>query len=440
MSALPAPDDTLVSRFRAAVARALAERTKAAERAGGKPFDLDDQQAFARRLLNDELERYASERMAAGTALLSEEDEEAVGRAVFDRLFALGRLQALIDDERFTDITANGHDEVWLTYTDGRKEPGPALADSKEEFIELLREVGRRCGLSEREFNPARPSLNVTLPDGSRLFVVAWVCDRPCLSIRRHRLLKVSMADLRRLGALDRGLEEFLRAAVRARKQILVAGATGAGKTTMLRALAAEIPPEERIVTIETELELGLDRFPELHSDCVALEAREANGEGVGAVSAAELVRMSLRMNPDRVLLGEVRGAEVVPLLNAMSQGNEGSMCTVHADSSATVFNKLALYAVQAPERLPIEATNLLAASAVDLVVWIAKTKHGRFIGSVRQVVQADGAVVVTNELFRPGVDGRAVPGDPIPVDLLADLQDEGYDPALHLRPGGWWE
>src|SRR3546814_14433776 len=105
----------------------------------------------------------------------------------------------------------------------------------------------------------------------------------------------------------------------------------------MLRALASEIPPEERIVTIETELELGLDRYPDLHPDCVALEAREANVEGVGTVTAASLVRMSLRMSPDRVIVGEVRGDEVIPMLNAMSQGNEGSMCTVHADSSATV-------------------------------------------------------------------------------------------------------
>lgn len=439
MSALPTPDEALVSRFRATVAHALAQRTTAAERSGGKPFDLDDQQALARRLLNEELERYASERMAAGMGLLTEGDEEALAQAVFDRLFALGRLQALIDDDRFTDIMANGHDQVWLIDADGRKMPGPALADSNEEFIELLREVGRRCGLSEREFNPARPSLNVALPDGSRLFAVAWICARACLAIRRHRHLKVTLADLLLLGAIDRGLEAFLRAAVRSRKQILVAGATGAGKTTMLRALASEIPPDERIVTIETELELGLDRFPDLHTDCVALEAREANVEGVGTVSAAELVRMSLRMNPDRVILGEVRGAEVIPLLNAMSQGNEGSMCTIHADSSANVFNKVALYAIQAPERLPIEATNLLAASAVDLVIWIAKTKHGRFIGSVRQVVHADGAVVVTNELFRPGPDGRAVPGDPIPLDLLTDLVDAGYDHSLHLRPEGWW-
>jgi Flp pilus assembly CpaF family ATPase len=439
MTIISAVDDSLVARFRTVVGHALAERTAAAQRSGGPGPDLDDQMALARRFVNEELEGYANECLAADRELLTADEEEAIAQAVFDRLFEMGRLQRLLDDERFTDIHCNGHDQVFLVLPDGRKVPGPPVAESAEELIDLLRQIGRRAGLSERDFNPARPSMNVPLPDGSRLFAVAWVCDRPCVAIRRHRHLKVTLEDLRRLGAVDRGLVAFLAAAVRSGQQILVAGATGAGKTTLLRALAAEIPPEERIVTIETELELGLDRFPDLHHDCVALEARDANVENAGEVTAADLVRMSLRMNPDRVLVGEVRGAEVIPLLNAMSQGNDGSMCTIHADSSATVFHKLALYAVQSPERLPLEATNLLAASAIDLVVWLAKTKHGRFVGSVRHVVEADGRTVVTNEVFRPGPDGRAVPGDPIPTDLLDALAGAGYDPALHLRPGGWW-
>jgi pilus assembly protein CpaF len=434
------PDEAMVGRFRIAVAAALAERIAGLERSGGPALDIDDQMTLARRLLNEELQRDAGERLAAKQPLLSEDEEEALARAVFDRLFEFGRLQRLLDDERITDIHINGCDQVFLVYEDGRKVPGPPIADSDEELIELLRQIGRRAGLSERDFNPARPSLNVPLPDGSRLFAVAWVCQRPSVSIRRHRFLKVSLDDLRRRRSVDRGLQAFLAAAVRSGQNILVAGATGAGKTTMLRALGAEIPSDERIVTIESDLELGLDRFADLHPDCIALEAREANVEDAGEVTAADLVRMSLRMNPDRVLVGEVRGAEVVPLLNAMSQGNDGSMCTIHADSSATVFNKLALYAVQAPERLPLEATNLMAASAIDLVIWLAKTKTGRFVGSVRHVVEADGRTVVTNELFRPGPDGRAVPGDPIPVALLQELEDAGYDHSLHLRAGGWWE
>ena len=345
-----------------------------------------------------------------------------------------------MDDESIQNVVANGYDRVFVEYAGGLKIEGPPVAGSDDELIEQLREIGRRYGLSEREFNPSRPQLNLQLPDGSRLFAVAWVCSRPSVSIRRHRYLKLTLADLIGLGAIDEGLSSFLAAAVRSRQQIIVAGATGAGKTTMLRALASEIPTSERIVTIETELELGLDRFHDIHPDCVALEAREANVEGAGEVTAADLVRMSLRMNPDRVIVGEVRGDEIVPMLNAMSQGNDGSMCTVHSDSSATVFNKMALYALQSAERLPLEATCQLAAAAVDLVVYISKSSEGRWVSSVRQVVGADGSTVVTNELFRPGHDGRAVPGVPVPHDLAAVLSSHGWDSMMHERREGWWQ
>jgi Flp pilus assembly CpaF family ATPase len=422
-------DEELVRRIRTAVASELTARSSASVLERGRRLDRDDQAVLARDLTNRQLEHHARECLARNEPVLDEDEEEAIARAVFDRIFNLGRLQPLIDDERISNIHANGHDQVFLEYEDGTKVAGPPVAASDAEFIELLREIGRRYGLSEREFNPGRPSLNLQLPDGSRLFAVAWVCDRPCLSIRRHRLMKVTLGDLERLGTIDANLGRFLAAAVRARKQLIIAGATGVGKTTLLRALAAEIPPEERIVTIETELELGLDRFPEIHPDCIALEARDANVEGVGTVTAADLVRMSLRMSPDRVIVGEVRGSEVIPMLNAMSQGNEGSMCTVHADSSATAFNKLALYAMQSPERLPIEATALLAAAAIDLVVFIARRGNHRYVASVRQVVGANGAQVVTNELFRPGAGGAAEQAMPIPVDLLGELSEHGYAP-----------
>jgi Flp pilus assembly CpaF family ATPase len=432
-------DEAIVRQLRAAVADGLTERTSTARIAGGRRLDADDQAALARRLIDDQLEQHARDCIARNEPVLDSEKEAALAQAVYDRLFQLGRLQPLLDDERIMDIHANGCDVVFVEYADGTKVRASPIAANDAEMIELLREIGRRHGLSEREFNASRPQLNLQLPDGSRLFATAWVCERPSLAIRRHRYLKVGLADLEGLGAIDRGIAAFLAASVRARKQLMIAGATGAGKTTMLRALASEIPPEERIVTIETELELGLDRYPELHPDCVALEARESNVEGIGEVTAAELVRMSLRMNPDRVIVGEVRGDEVIPMLNAMSQGNDGSMCTIHADSSGGVFRKLALYAMQAPERLPMDATLLLAAAAIDLLVFIAKGPEGRFVASIRQVTGFDGKQVLTNELFRPGPDGRAVPGTPIPANLLDELMPAGYDPAFHNNPGGWW-
>ena len=425
-------DEALVGQLRTSVAAELSRRSRDAESGTGRPLQRSDEELLARQLVNQHLDDLANESLDKGIEPLGEAAEHELTQAVLARLFQLGRLQPLLDDDRIQNIIANGCDQVFLEYADGSKVQAPPIASSDDELIETLREVGRRYGLAEREFNPSHPSLNLQLPDGSRLFAVAWVCGRPAVAIRRHRFMRATVDDLIRLGAIDQNLGAFLAAAVRARQQLIIAGATGAGKTTMLRALASEIPAHERIVTIETELELGLDRFPDVHPDAVALEAREANVEGVGAVTAAELVRMSLRMNPDRVIVGEVRGDEVIPMLNAMSQGNDGSLCTIHADSSATVFNKLGLYAMQAPERLSLEATNQLAAAAIDLVVFITKGRSGRFVSSVRQVVGAEDRQVITNELFRAGPDGRAVPAVPLPHELAADLASEGYDAERH--------
>jgi Flp pilus assembly CpaF family ATPase len=428
--------DSIIREVREEVALQLAEHGK---RTGRTPLRSMDQQMLGRQLINDALERRARASLAAGSEPLDEDTEAVIAQRAFDLLFALGRLQPLLDDERIENIIINGCDEVWLEYEDGSKVRGPSVAATDDELIEMIRELGRRHGLSERQFDPAHPMLNLPLPDGSRLFAIAWVCARPSIAIRRHRFLKLTLDDLVGRGTIDAALRAFLGAAVRARLQLLICGATGVGKTTMLRALASEIPPHERIVTIETELELGLDRFPELHHDAVALEAREPNVEGVGAISAAELVRASLRMNPSRVIVGEVRGAEVIPMLNAMSQGNEGSMCTLHADSSDQAFARLAGYAIQAPERLPLDGTNLIAAAAIDLVVFMARTGPQRYVASVREVVGADGPDVITNEVFRPGPDGRAVPGIPPRARTMGRLVDHGFDPQLLTNPNGWW-
>jgi pilus assembly protein CpaF len=283
--------------------------------------------------------------------------------------------------------------------------------------------------------------LSLQLPDGSRLFAVMAVTGRPCIAIRRHRFMKVTLPDLVGLGTLDAGLSEFLAACVCARKNLLVTGGTGAGKTTMLRALCAEIGPSERLVTIEDALELGLDRDLEAHPDAIAMQAREPNVEGEGEVSQADLVRWALRMSPDRVLVGEIRGAEVIPMCNAMTQGNDGSMATLHSSSSKGAFSRLATYAIQAPERLPLEATNLMVAGAVDFVVHLgANALGGRAVMSIREVVDADGAQVSSNEIFRPGPDGRAVRGVPMRAESLDDLMGAGFDPTVLDYDDRLWE
>ncbi len=424
---------------------------------------FDDRRELARELTMSRLRRRDSDLVTAGRPPLDPVIEQQVTQSVIDALFGLGRLQTLVDDERIENIDVNGCDQVWVTYADGSKVGMDPVADSDEELIELLRMAAARFGLSERRFDLAHPELDLRLPDGSRLSALMAVVARPSVSIRRHRFVDLTIDDLIALGTLNDVTASFLKAAVHARKNIVVAGAMNSGKTTLIRALASEIPPRERVVTIEQAFELGLDSMTARHPDLVALEAREANMEGEGAIGMAALVRRALRMNADRVIVGEVLGDEVIPMLNAMSQGRSGSMCTIHADSSSGVFRRLASYAVQAPEHLPLEATTLLVAGAVHFVVfldvetparrdlvddWVpgnATSLHDdsvlvfrpvqrrRFVSSIREVVDADGMQVVSNEVFRPGSDLLAVPSAPLRSGTLEDLMMHGY--ALRFAP-----
>ena len=437
-------DAQLVARLRAKVSERLSERVEA-ERVAGRRLDSQEQQLLARDLATEVLDEYARDCIATGRPVLGPDEEDDYAQAVDDALFGLGHvLGRLLEDDSIENINANGSDGCWITRSDGSKEPGPPLAGSDADLVELIRTVAARMGLSERRFDLGSPRLNLQLPDGSRLFAIMGVSRRPSLCIRRHRYPRLFVEDLVAMGTVDAGLREFLAASVRAKSNIVVCGGTGSGKTTMLRALGNEIPPRERLVTIEDTLELGFDRYPELHPDVVALEVREANIEGEGAITAADLVRDGLRMDPDRVFVGEARGDEVTPMFLAMTQGNEGSMCSVHADSSAAVFDRLAMYAAMAPERLDREASNLLVANALDFVVFLAQERvEGqpvrRYVSSVREVVGAEGHMVVSNEVFRPGPDGRAVPGVPVREATLERLEAAGYDQSWLGRPGGWW-
>ncbi|MGH9111477.1 MAG: CpaF family protein [Acidimicrobiales bacterium] len=435
----------LVRTLRREVADELTDRLRADEIADRPRLSPADQRQHGRQLINRRLERHAKEQLEQGLEPLSFEDETALAQAVHDALFGLGALQRLLDDESIENIDANGHADVWITRADGSKHRATAIADSDDDLVDTLRMTAARVGLTERRFDNGSPSLNLQLPDGSRLFAVMAVTSRPCVAIRRHRFPKVFLDDLVGLGSIDLALRELLSAAVRARKNFIICGGVDAGKTTLLRALLNEVGPDERIVTIEDNLELGVDRYPDLHPDVVALEAREENVEGEGEIDLATLVRWGLRMNPDRVIVGEVRGREVIPMLNAMSQGNDGSMCTVHANSSLSAFSKLAMYAVQAPERLNLEATNLMVANAINFVVYIGTAVGGgegglrRYVSSVREIVGAEGPLVMSNEIFVPGFDKRAVPAAPLRDSTLADLAEVGFDSSVLLRPDGWW-
>jgi pilus assembly protein CpaF len=426
--------EALGAALRSALQTQLPGRIEQAEHDTRGSLSVAARRQIAEEILAAAAHRHAQDELMANRPMPDPDTEKAVTAAVLDEQFGLAGLQPLLDDEQIENINVNGCDRVFVRYADGTRTRVPPIANSDSELEDLVRTLAARTGAEERRFDRGSPAVNLHLPDGSRLFAVMALTSegRPSISIRRHRYRTVDLPRLRGLGMIDAHLADLLRALVRARKNLLITGGTAIGKTTMLRGLASAIDPSERLVTIEDAFELGLDHDPVLHPDVVALQAREANIEGEGAVSQAELVRWALRMSPDRVLVGEIRGPEVVPMCNSMSQGNDGSMATLHASSSRIAFTRLAAYAAQGPERLPLEATNLLIASAVHFVIHLAYATDGtRVVSSIREVVDADDRQIISNEIYQPGPDRRAIPAAPLRADTADDLAAAGLDPDL---------
>ncbi|WP_436502024.1 CpaF family protein [Actinokineospora sp. HUAS TT18] len=408
---------------------------------GRTQMSSDERRSLAEEILNAAVQTHCERELIANRPLLDNATERQVVTQVLDELCGLSGLQPLLDDPTVETVNVNRWDQVIVQYADGRRAQVAPIAASNDDLTDLVRTLAARASSQERRFDQGNPAVNLQLPGGARLFAVMGLTAGAvtALSIRRHGYLTVTLAELQHRGTIDAGLHAFLTAAVRARKNLLITGGTGVGKTTLLRALAAEMDPMERLVTIEDAFELALDRDP-AHLDVTALQAREPNIEGEGAVSQADLVRWALRMSPDRVIVGEIRGHEVIPMCNAMSQGNDGSMATLHASSSQIAFTRLASYAAQSPERLPLEATNLLIAGAVHFVVHLDRSNGTRHVASIREVVGADGPHVVSNEVYRPGPDRRARPvRGTLRTDTLDDLAAAGLDPAVAFKPDGWW-
>ena len=431
-------DPQLVRVLRAQVADRLNTQRRNDEVQGRAAMSAEDERQFARSLVVQVLEDHARAEITLGRTPPSADEEESLASAIHAALFGVGRLQPLLQNPDVENIDINGCDRVFVGYADGSEELVDPVAESDEELIELIQILAASVGLASRPFDSANPQLDLRLPDGSRLSAVMAVCSRPSISIRRSRLGKVDLEDLVANGTMTPEVGSFLRAAVRARKNVMIAGSTNSGKTTLLRAVANEIPPYERLITVERALELGLDHFDDLHPNAVAFEERLPNSEGLGGVTMAELVRRSLRQNPSRVIVGEVLGDEIVTMLNAMSQGNDGSLSTIHANSSLEVFNRIATYALQAEEHLPVEATHMLIAGSINFVVFMRKRNDyesggglTRAIESIREVTGVDGRVL-SSEVY--ALDPRGVAVAHAPITCIEDLLREGYQPQALNR------
>jgi Flp pilus assembly CpaF family ATPase len=433
----------LVEQVRARVVERLADQARERERTG-TPLTAGQRDRLVDELIEAMLADHNRAQIDAGRCGLEAVAAAQVAARVRAAVLGLGPFDHLLRDPTIENINANGAEAVWIRRVGGAAEQVAPVASCDEELVAWVRQVVAHAGGEERRFDRGAPGVSAQLADGSRLFAVMAVGKRVYISLRRFGYTAQSLDSLYRTGTLDAGLRAFLAAAVRARLNILIAGGPAVGKTTFLRALASQIPDTERLITIEDAFELGLDAQ---HADVVALQSRSANTEGVGEVSLAELVRWALRMSPDRVIVGEVRGAECVPMLNAMSQGCDGSMATVHASSSAQAFLKLAAYAVQSAERLPLESTGLLIASAVNLVVHLdyaaanpATDTRTRVVSSIREVVGCEGPQVISNEIYRPGPDKRACPAaGALSAGLRERLEAAGMDTRVLNTAQGWW-
>jgi Flp pilus assembly CpaF family ATPase len=404
------------------------------ERVRGREPSLDDEMRLAETSARTFFNRRISESMLIGSEAPTFDDESAITQRAIDALLGFGPLQRLLNDPDITDIHVRGTAPIWIKKRDGsRSELDPIVAND-EELIRLVRNVASRSRNGERRFDASTVECNLCLDDGSRLFAVMDVSQHPALVIRKHQFHLSSLDELCRHELMDATIRDFLRAAVISRRNIVVVGGTGSGKTTLMRALMNEISFDERIVTIEDAYELGIERFAQLHPDHDALQSRSANIEGHGAIPLADLTRMALRMDPDRVIIGEVRGAEAFPMLLAMSQGNNGSMCTLHADSTQSAFSKLAAYVSMASTGLPVDVVNLLIATAVHLVVHIEINNGRRRITSIREVVDSDGPRIISNELFATQNGQGASPAYPMSTQLRNVMTSYGYDPAQLIR------
>jgi pilus assembly protein CpaF len=445
----------LVSAMRRQVALLIGDEVDRREREGLDPLDDVDRRMMAdaeiRRMLTEHW-RATSQR---GEPRLSRDEELHIAEAVRVSVFsALPGLDEYLARPDVTDIFINGCDDVRLRTMEGEEIVVAPLVSSDAELVSMIQGLARRGGRlgsgeavthselggeHEKEFNSSKPLLNLQLSDGSRLAAAAWITPRPYVSIRRHPLADAAQKDLVARGMYDESIASLLAAAVRARKSIMIAGGQGRGKTTLMRALLHECDPSERIMVLEQEPELQLDADEVRHNQVLNWIARPANMEGEGAVTLADLAWAIKRHNPDRIVVGEVLGAEVMVMLEAAGQGIAGALCTMHSKDAYRVFTRMVHYAQLGQPNVTPAFVMDTAADALDLVVYLDMTPAGtRVISEITHVHRYDPMAghVVADQWYMAGRDRAAVRNHnaPIPGNLLEELVAYGYDPALVAR------
>ena len=345
-------------------------------------------------LMGDEIRRLGDEICADLGKHLSETGHQRMLRELMHEVFGLGPLEGLMQDSSVSDILVNGPHEVFIE-RNGRLEHADIVFADQQHVMRIIQRIVSRVG---RRIDEVSPMVDARLPDGSRInaIVPPLALEGPKLSIRRFGANPLSAGDLVDNGSIRSEMMKFLDAAVQARVSCLISGGTGSGKTTLLNGLSAFIPQDERLITIEDSAELILR-----HPHIVRLETRNANIEGTGEATQRDLVRNSLRMRPDRIIVGEVRGGEALDMLQAMNTGHEGSMTTIHANDTRDALSRLEMMVAMTGLELPIAAVRQYVAAGIRLVVHLARLKGGvRRVTKVSEIVDAEEGGYRIEDIF----------------------------------------
>lgn len=318
-----------------------------------------------------------------------------LGQKVFYALRRLDILQPLLEDESITEIMVNGPNHIFVERM-GKLERSRERFESKQRLEDIIQQI---VGVVNRTINEAHPIVDARLPDGSRVNAVLGpvALNGPILTIRKFREEPISQEEMIQWGTLTQESADFLSRLVRQRYNVFICGGTASGKTTLLNVLSSFIPKEERIITIEDAAELRLNTL----ENVVTMETRNANVEGKGAITIRDLIRTSLRMRPDRIIVGEIRGAEALDMLQALNSGHEGSLSTGHANSCRDMLSRIETMVLMGAE-FPLEAIRQQIASAIDILVFISRQKGGgRHVTEIVQILGIEGGNIRTEALFQ---------------------------------------
>ena len=356
-------------------------------------FDKYNQNQHTDEELEERIEELS--RVRHQNEYLTIEERVDIVRQVYSSIRGFGLLDTIMNDDSITEVMINGPEEIFIEKA-GRLYQLPETFESERRLEDVVQRI---VGLAGREVNQANPIVDTRLPDGSRVNVVLPPISLKgaIVTIRKFSKTPMTIAQLIRFGSITQDIANVLELLVRAKYNIFISGGTGSGKTTFLNALSNYIPKDERVITIEDSAELQIVGVKNL----VRLETRNANASGSGAVTIRDLIKSSLRMRPERIVVGEVRGGEALDMLQAMNTGHDGSLSTGHANSTADMLSRLETMVLQGAEGLPLEAIRQQIASAVDIIIHLSRLRDkSRKTMEITEIVGYENGHIVLNPLY----------------------------------------